>query len=307
MTSSTLSPLLLITLLLPAGACAPLGLLGAEEARARPWAPPPPGHGPPGRGERGRGPRVAAIGSFEAVPCTVQPSALPASEVVLSQSVDALWIQANGIPEHSVGAFPNAGNPHTIQPQRHHFSAPTEPSGRGAALPLGKFGIAVNGVPFDPGAAEFWNNDRGSGWQYEAMSGAVGLGLDCNNAHVQPDGTYHYHGMPEGLLDGDEARLVGYAADGYPIYANLGVSSYRLRAGERPPGGPGGQHDGTFVEDYEYVAGLGDLDACNGRVGETPEHGEAYHYVLTDTFPFIPRCFTARPDSSFTRRGGPPR
>ena len=26
------------------------------------------------------------------------------------------------------------------------------------------------------------------------------FGADENNAHVQPGGTYHYHGMPEGLI-----------------------------------------------------------------------------------------------------------
>jgi len=298
---SLLSPLLLLEV-----GCTPADLLSPEEAQARPWQ--PPGQGPPARSERGRGPRIAAVGTFEVVPCTVEPSALPAAnEVTVSQTVDALWVQSNGIPDHAVGAFPNAGNPHTIQPRAHSFSTPLTPAGVGASVPLGKFGIAVNGVPFDPGAAEFWNNDMRSGWQYEAMSGAVGLGLDCNNAHVQPDGTYHYHGVPEGLLDGDAPRHVGFAADGYPIYANLGGSSYRLRAGERPAGGPGGVYDGTFVEDYEFIEGLGGLDACNGRVGETPDHGETYHYVLTDTFPFIPRCFTAAPDRSFAQRGPPPR
>lgn len=48
---------------------------------------------------------------------------------------------------------------------------------------------------------------------------------------------------------------------------------------------------GTFTQDYEYVAGLGDLDECNGRFGVTPEHPEGiYHYYITDTFPFIQRC-----------------
>ena len=29
-------------------------------------------------------------------------------------------------------------------------------------LELGKFGVAVNGVPLDPGAAEFWDRDLSS-------------------------------------------------------------------------------------------------------------------------------------------------
>src|SRR5690606_24265126 len=83
-------------------------------------------------------------------------------------------------------------------------------------------------------------------------------------------------------------------------------SSYRLKAGPRQ-GGPGGAPDGTFVQDWEYVEGLGDLDACNGRSGATPEFpGGTYHYVLTDAFPVVPRCWHGLPDPSFLPRGGQP-
>jgi hypothetical protein len=48
---------------------------------------------------------------------------------------------------------------------------------------------------------------------------------------------------------------------------------------------------GTFLQDYEYVAGLGDLDECNGRVGVTPEFPNGtYHYYATDTYPYLQRC-----------------
>ena len=67
---------------------------------------------------------------------------------------------------------------------------------------------------------------------FPAMSGAVPLGLDQNNAHVQPGGVYHYHGMPEGLLAAAGATdtnrkmvLVGWAGDGYPVYARYCYSS----------------------------------------------------------------------------------
>jgi hypothetical protein len=31
------------------------------------------------------------------------------------------------------------------------------------------FGVALNGVGFDPGTAEFWNNDRRGGWNHAAL------------------------------------------------------------------------------------------------------------------------------------------
>jgi hypothetical protein len=114
--------------------------------------------------------------------------------------------------------------------------------------------------------------------------------------------------------------LAGYAADGFPVYAKFGYtdpkdmrsslkpmrSSYQLKSGARPSG-PGGKYDSTFIEDYEYVKGAGDLDECNGRFGVTPSHPEGiYHYFLTDAYPFIPRFFRGEPDLSFMRRPLPP-
>ena len=193
---------------------------------------------------------------------------------------------------------------------------------RPTAMTLSPFGVALNGIPFDPGAAEFWQRNPRSGWQYEAMGGAVNLGLDDSNAHVQPTGAYHYHGVPvrlmRKLMQAETMIMVGYAADGFPIYAMLGhdevddssselrkmKSGYRIKQGQRP-GGPGGRHDGSFVQDYEFVEGEGDLDECNGRFGVTPEYPSGiYHYYLTDSFPYIPRMFKGAPDESFMR-GGP--
>ncbi|NNJ28014.1 hypothetical protein LzC2_41250 [Planctomycetes bacterium LzC2] len=154
------------------------------------------------------------------------------------------------------------------------------------------------------------------------------LGLDENHAHVQPTGAYHYHGLPTGLLKnlgwkaGAHSPLIGWAADGFPIYAKTGYadaddassdvkelkSSYRLKEGRRPggEGQPKGKYDGTFTQDYEYVAGSGDLDECNGRQCVTPEFPEGtYAYFLTDDWPVVPRQFRGTPSEDFFR--GPPR
>ena len=54
------------------------------------------------------------------------------------------------------------------------------------------------------------------------------------------------------------------------------------------------------------MEGLGDLDACNGREGVTPEFPDGtYYYVLTDAFPQVPRQFHGVPDDSFRKAGGP--
>ena len=235
-------------------------------------------------------------------------------------------IRANGYPNKAPGQFPNRNNPHSISKKNYSLKVPLNPTKRGRATSASgtPFGIALNGVLFDPATAEFWQNNRRSEWNYEALGGACKLGLDRYNAHVQPDGTYHYHSIPTGLLAASGGRntpaLIGYAADGFPIYGPYGYAdpqsvsglkklkpSYRIKSGTRS-GGPGGRYNGKFTQDWAYVAGSGDLDQCNGRFAVTPEFPNGtYHYVLTDSFPFIPRCWMGSPDSSFARlksRGG---
>jgi hypothetical protein len=241
-------------------------------------------------------------------------------------------IKSNGVPNHLVGRFPNCGNPHTIEEQSHSFRVPLKPTIKREAYSLTSgwaFGVAVNGIPFEPLAAEWYLGKRNSYWRYEALSGAIALGPDTNHAHVQPGGKYHYHGVPIGLLDKvnfsnkEHSPLIGWAADGFPIYnvygyknkidPNEGVkeykASFKLKPENRPnKGGPSGPHDGAFSADYEYVAGIGDLDKCNGIKVITPEFPDGtYAYFLTQEWPIIPRCWVAEPDPSFKKRGRRPR
>jgi hypothetical protein len=252
--------------------------------------------------------------------------------VSVSIDGDKRVIRANGWPDHKPGQFPNRGNPNSLSSQNLVFRVPLKPqasdrtsSGQGAW-----FGVAVNGVPFEPGTAEFWNGDPR--WNYEAKSGFINLGLDLHNAHVQPTGAYHYHGTPTGLVErlgGDTKKMLmlGWAADGFPIYTVKGYSdpmdtnsplkslrsSYQLKKGERLDG-PGGRYDGRFTADYEYVKGSGDLDECNGRYGATPEFPQGiYHYHVTEEFPQLSRLWRGTADESFQKhmpggagRFGPP-
>jgi hypothetical protein len=273
------------------------------------------------------------------VPATERPPAKSQHDIEIADG--RRRVTANGIPEHKVGRFPNRGNPNRIRPQRYAFALPSQPrpaeqitfihappsARRGP--PNMPFGIALNGVVIDPGTAEFWNGDPEANWNYEALGGAVPLGLDANYAHVQPSGAYHYHGLPTlllrdlGLQSGKHSPQIGWAADGFPIYALYGYkdpldadsaiielkSSYRLKAGTRPGGPrlPRGKYDGTFIQDYEFVEGAGDLDACNGRDCKTPEFPEGvYAYFLSKKWPVIPRAFRGAPVNLRGPRGPGP-
>jgi hypothetical protein len=262
------------------------------------------------------------------------------NEVTIEIKGDVRTIVANGIPQHKTGQFPSRGNPNSISAQSYRYKVPAKPqAAKQTTSVYGQpFGIALNGVPFDPGTAEVWSKQgrtharggahNGNSWNYDALSGKINLGIDSSNAHVQPSGAYHYHGIPTGLItlryppdSPPDMKLVGYAADGFPIYSEFaykdaddpksGLSkmkpSFRLKKGSRPGGddAPGGQYDGTYIQDFEFVEGLGDLDECNGRTGVTPEYPDGtYYYVLTESYPMIPRAFRGTPDESFARRRG---
>ena len=254
------------------------------------------------------------------------------------EEVDGLRVvTANGIPDYIPGVFPGRGNPAAITEQRYVFRMPLKPTLSATATPHRRLlaGVALNGVVFDPGTAEMWRNDPRSGWRQEAISpltiSGAKMGLDASNAHVQPSGAYHYHALPTGLVKrlakekglkvGDAMIQIGWSPDGFPIYdyhcyskaddATSPIkemhSSYRLRQGNRPdenatPPGPGGAFDGTYTQDFEYVAGSGDLDECNGRYGVTPEFPQGtYYYVVTGEFPYISRMFRGTPNTSFAK------
>ena len=254
-----------------------------------------------------------------------------------SDEVNRILI-GNGIPNHEVGTFPNSNNPNTITEQDVNETFTLCPiliseNGEPAGGPAGAIAYAINSVKFDPGTAGRCNDDgecslaQGEGqWSIEALGHETfDFGDDMNHAHVQPTGEYHYHGMPELLIDflgtDQDMTLVGWASDGFPVYARYGFSdandlgselislqpSWRLKDTPddgRPDtltvlqGGPGQATYpnipipmGAFTQDFEYVEGYGDLDECNGRIGVTPEFPQGiYYYMVTDDFPFFSRC-----------------
>jgi hypothetical protein len=180
--------------------------------------------------------------------------------------------------------------------------------------------ILLNGVKIDLLAAGCYGvgdgaigcNDMSQPWRYDPMSPLTRFGTDNHNAHTQPDGSYHYHGNPKALFEQDgnvESPVVGFAADGFPVYGSYiddngqiraVTSSYRLKSGSRPSGSgnPGGTYDGTYVDDYEYVAGSGDLDECNGMM----RNGD-YGYYIVNAYPWVLACYKGTTNSSFDKTG----
>jgi hypothetical protein len=272
--------------------------------------------------------KIISTASTVGVQCAYSRNAFNRAAAVNAES-KASWscadgqrsLIANGLPDHDVGAFPNADNPNPILAQnvaaRFTLSPALTDTATELGGPRGAIGFMLNGVKIDAGTNGGCNDsgsecDRGRSqghWRMEALGQNVfKFGTDNNNAHVQPNGSYHYHGMPEGFIakQGSAMMLIGWAADGFPIYARYGYSvandvtstvkavksSYRFKAkpdANRPLISVYAM--GVFMQDYEYVSGLGDLDECNGRTGATPEFPNGiYHYYATDTYPYLQRC-----------------
>ena len=255
------------------------------------------------------------------------PKVNATSHATWSCTASTRQMVGNGIPDHSVtgGSF---ATPISAQNLSIGFPlAPAITSPTGAGLVHQPYGYALNSVKFDPGTDGTCSSGAtstmpGGGcvaimgkdpWNLEAIGGAFGFGADENNAHVQPNGQYHYHAMPEGMLAsaGKVVKLVGFAMDGFPIYARYGYTSASDTTSAIKTIAPSWQKKanpdagrpsttvfpmGTFTQDYQYVPGSGDLDECNGRTGATPEFPKGtYHYYITDTFPYIQRCLKGKP------------
>jgi hypothetical protein len=290
-------------------------------------------------------PMTQAQTTIDGIECDYSQSTFNSSESVNATSKSE-WscndntrkLTANGLPDHAVGEFPNDNNPTKISEQNISVTFPLIPIETSTATqlggPRGAQGYVLNGIKIDASTAGSCD-DSGSNcslinpsgnWHIEALGpSSFNFGTDENNAHVQPGGEYHYHGIPEGfvsMLGGNSSTitLIAWAADGFPIYARYGhsvandaTSSIKAMIGSfqlldsplalRPSADT--YPLGTFKEDWEYVHGSGDLDECNGRVGVTPEFPAGiYHYYATDSYPYFQRCVKGEVEVSTAVQGG---
>ncbi len=227
-------------------------------------------------------------------------------------SSDNVYVSCTCIPGYDIG--PWAGNPN--QPANQNFvfkitRTPQKNSGTPIETPLGHIGVWRNGVSvFNAKDARSYNNKNI--WHQNAIVVEAASFDDCLG-HPAPNGEYHHHLNPVCLYDQANktahSPIIGYAFDGFPVYGAYGYAntdgtgditrmrtSYRersitdrssLASGALPAADHGpalsAQYPlGYYVEDFEYVAGLGDLDAHNGRFGITPEYPQGtYAYFMT--------------------------
>ena len=188
------------------------------------------------------------------------------SEVTITVSGTTRSIVSNGIPDHGLDEDTDYIN--ELKEQTLTYEVTTEPSKNDDTTSYTepqKFGVAINGIPLDPFTAEYYKKDKSSGWHIEATGG--NLGLDKYGAHIQRDGTYHYHSIKTdfftafGVTSSTHSPLIGYAADGFPVYGPI--------------------ENGVKITNN-------DLDDYHGHTSITADFPNGiYHYHITDEDPYI--------------------
>ncbi|GEA11518.1 YHYH protein [Alteromonas sp. KUL49] len=261
------------------------------------------------------------VESYQSSVMDINNSRVFSGALMITVDNEKCIFQTNAIPHHDFNdgdqSFPN-----DVSEQDDRYEVTTQPTfaAQNTSLSLRTDNaIMLNGVKVDLLAAGCFGVGNGrtgcadlnQPWRYDPVSARSGFNIDSHNAHSQGDGTYHYHGAPPAFYQqentGEVSPVVGFAADGFPIYGayfddngtvRKAVSSYQLKSGSRPEGDgqPGGDYDGTFRDDYEYIEGVGDLDECNGMTIDGH-----YGYYMTDGFPYILGCLKGTPDPSFDK------
>jgi len=230
---------------------------------------------------------------------------------IVQYSTNNVYVSCTCIPDYSIG--PWNGNPNTASNQNFVYKItrnPIQNNGTLTAVGLGHTGVWSNGVSvFNADDGQTYLNQ--GVWHRNAYF-FEGASFDNCLGHPAPNGEYHHHVNPKCLYNAADSSvhspIIGYAFDGFPIYGAWTYTnangtgplkrmtpSYQLRniidrttlPNGSPASFPGPAIStqfplGCFMQDYEFIAGSGDLDIHNGRYCITPEYPSGtYAYFVT--------------------------
>ena len=226
----------------------------------------------------------------------------PAAAWSSACSTTQFSITSNGITPYTfIAITPNAL---TAATQTHNFPRyPTLNAAGTYQASAGITGVMVNGLSIYA-ASEAGPQSYGDPIYNGIVDGCGG--------HTSPQ-EYHYHEVLMKCMVADALKtatpwnnadpttttaaspLIGWAADGFPIYGPTACKDAdcttfeTVLSGYTKTGNPA-----TYAfKAYTWAAHTDKayLDECNGRV----EPNGAYHYHATTTFPYLPACFKGTP------------
>lgn len=210
-------------------------------------------------------------------------------EVAATCEGDTVTVTSNGIPDYTY-VETSPGTPEAVDLSFTLPATPTEADEPTDVPDLGAAAVATNGVPI-------YGPTEGTGGDVLSLGDQA---LSECGSHNGPTGFHiHLFGTSESTdciyapdEVADEPQLLGFAFDGYPIYTGNDQyrSSWELT------------DESLFASDtwaaHSYVEGSGDLDECNGLVGDDG----SYAYYTTDEFPYVLGCYRGEVD--LTGAGG---
>jgi Raf kinase inhibitor-like YbhB/YbcL family protein len=137
-------------------------------------------------------------------------------------------------------------------------------------------GVAVNGVPI----YDYSSQGELDVSHYDKNHDTLALGqLDNCGGHAGRGDDYHYHVAPTCMIDAmknaETNPIIGWAYDGYPIYADKNPDNSPIAAG--------------------------DLDLCNGQA----DSKFGYRYHTSATPPYIIQCLVGKVDTAKLPRVAP--
>ena len=219
-------------------------------------------------------------------------------------------LQSGGVSLHYFGVLQSPAD-HIERIRQLRFRIPRQPEPAKvvhASVRPDVLGVFINGVPI-------YNQFEATSFRGQNLWHFDPLAMNDDGSMVaagHPRASLEHNGslgvLQNLIADASQhSPIIGYAFDGYPIYGPWAFgedgklrrmrSSYRLRQiklrTHLPDGtsltpaqfGPEVSADfplGSFVEDYEFASGAGDVDEFNGRFAKTPEYpAGTYAYFLT--------------------------
>ena len=163
---------------------------------------------------------------------------------------------------------------------------------------LGEIGVSIDGVPFRSPNRGVTNIFNGVTYTENKVLNPVQDFFVDGSGIIESDRKFFYHSDPSLLYTKDPSThspIIGFAFDGLPIYGPYGysdpldvnsdiriiTSSYKIKNVQRANETIS---DGSFIEDFEYEEGSGDLDQYNTRFCKTPEYpnGIQAYFVTVD-------------------------
>ena len=185
------------------------------------------------------------VNTYTSAVIVIQRSETFDGQITVTDSNSKCLIVSNAIPNHNFNDISaNFATPVAQINQSFEFAKVPSVAINTTALSLAyDNAIFLNGVKLDllaaacygvgDGKVDCGDAYMGKTWRYDPMSPLNNFGTDLHHAHIQPNGTYHYHAAPDAIYEvlnpSTISGVIGFAADGFPIFGQPSMTMERYK------------------------------------------------------------------------------